>query len=151
MSHYSLQEKDYSSLDKNIKIVIVSTEWNRNYTLQMEEINQKFLEKNGFHNITKYMVPGAYEIPYMVKTIINTYAPDLIIALGVVIRWETTHYDMVAGESARGLTNIALQKDNKTAIINGILTCENTQQVEARINDNYALSGLNYLSELFKI
>lgn len=151
MSHYTLQKKDYSNLNKDIKIVFVSADWNRNYTKALEDINERFLKKNGFDNIEKFIVPGAYEVPYMVKKIQEKHSPDLIITFWVVIRWETTHYDMVAWESARWLMDIALKENNNTAIINGILTCENTQQVEARISDNYALSGLNYLAELAKI
>ena len=71
---------------------------------------------------------------------------DMIICLGVVIRGETTHYDVVAGESCRALMDLSLMADS--VLINGILTCENEDQVKARISPQYAISGLNYLAEL---
>jgi len=57
---------------------------------------------------------------------------------------------MVAGESARGIMNVSL-KNPELTIINGILTCENEKQVEERITETYALSGLNVLVEELKL
>lgn len=81
-------------------------------------------------------VPGAFEIPGAIRFAIdgpwNGGEPpfDGFIALGTVIRGETSHYDYVCGESARGLTNLAL--DHKAAIGYGILTVENGDQAWAR-------------------
>lgn len=150
MSDYKIQNTDYSALDKNIKIAFVTAEFNRNFTQALEDINESFLNETGFTNIEKYIVPWAYEIPGFIKKLQETKHPDLIICFWVVIRWETTHYDMVAWESARGIMNVILE--NKTpAIINGILTCENEQQVQARMSNTYAISGLNLLSEIQKL
>ena len=55
---------------------------------------------------------------------------DAFVALGCVIRGETTHYDYVCGESARGLMDLSLQHD--VAIGYGILTCENREQAMQR-------------------
>ncbi|MEX0300660.1 MAG: 6,7-dimethyl-8-ribityllumazine synthase [Kordiimonas sp.] len=79
-------------------------------------------------------VPGALEIPAAIKfAAIGTNSEfDGYVALGVVIRGETTHYDYVCGESARGLTDLALQHD--LAIGNGIQTVENGDQAWARAN-----------------
>ncbi|MDD2907193.1 MAG: 6,7-dimethyl-8-ribityllumazine synthase [Candidatus Gracilibacteria bacterium] len=151
MSNYKMQNGDYSKLDKNLKIVFVTAEFNRNFTKALEDINEKELNKNGFSNVEKFLVPGAYEIPAFVKLVKEKLNPDLIICFGVVIRGETTHYEMVAGESARGIMNISIEDNSKTAYINGILTCENEKQVEARISPTYALSGLNLLAERKKI
>lgn len=70
----------------------------------------------------------------------------LIIALGVIIRGETVHFDIIAGESARGLMDLSIRYD--TPLINGILTCEDEAQVRARIGPGYAISGLNLLATL---
>ncbi|MDD3645887.1 MAG: 6,7-dimethyl-8-ribityllumazine synthase [Candidatus Gracilibacteria bacterium] len=149
MSDYKTPLKDINKIDKNIKIVFITSEFNRDYTSRLEALNEHFLKENGFSNIERYNVPGAFEIPAFTKKIIEIKKPDLIICLGVVVRGETTHYDMVAGESARGIMNISIE--SKTAMINGILTCENFEQVEARVNYSAAVSGLNLLSELVKI
>ncbi|MDP2090227.1 MAG: 6,7-dimethyl-8-ribityllumazine synthase [Candidatus Gracilibacteria bacterium] len=150
MSKYKIVKNDYKNLNKNIHIVIISSEFNRELTKSLEDINEKFLLENGFKNIKKFLVPGAFEIPGFLKKIIKNTEPDLVICFGVVIRGETTHYEMVAGESARGIMDISIKSKN-TSIINGILTCENEEQVKSRISNTYALSGLNLLNEVNKI
>lgn len=77
-------------------------------------------------------VPGALEIPAAIKFAAASGKYDGYVALGCVIRGETTHYDYVCGESARGLQDLALQYD--LAIGNGILTVENRDQAWARAN-----------------
>jgi len=81
-------------------------------------------------------VPGALEISAAIKFAHkgNAVSYDGYIALGCVIRGETTHYDYVCGESARGLTNLAL--DHDLAIGNGIQTVENDAQAWARAKRN---------------
>lgn len=151
MSNYKMQIWDYSNLNKNIKIVFVSAEFNRDFTKALEDVNEKLLKDNWFNNVEKFLVPGAYEIPAFVKLVKQKLNPDLIICFWVVIRWETTHYEMVAWESARGIMNISIEDNTSTAYINWILTCENEEQVASRISSTYALSGLNLLSERKKI
>ena len=76
-------------------------------------------------------VPGALEIPGAVKIASNSNVHfDGYVALGCVIRGETTHYDTVCNESARGL--MALTLHDCLAIGNGILTVENSEQAWAR-------------------
>lgn len=85
------------------------------------------LEENGL----KYDVidvPGAFEIPAAVNFAIDRY--DGFVALGCVIRGQTSHYDYVCSESARGLQQLAI--DKKAAIGYGILTVENKDQAWAR-------------------
>ena len=79
----------------------------------------------------RFAVPGALEIPAAVQ-IASTSARrfDGYVALGCVIRGETSHYDIVCGESARGLQDLALR--HGLAIGNGILTVENEAQAWAR-------------------
>lgn len=77
-------------------------------------------------------VPGAFEIPAAVAMLETADASryDGYIALGCVIRGETSHYDYVCGESARGLQNLAVSRG--LAIGFGILTVENRAQAWAR-------------------
>lgn len=74
-------------------------------------------------------VPGALEIPGAVALAAETGRYDAFVALGVVIRGETWHFEIVAGESARGL--MALSMDG-IALGNGILTVENEAQALTR-------------------
>ena len=76
-----------------------------------------------FERIT---VPGAFEIPAAVQMAVQTGSYDGYVALGCVIRGETTHYDYVCGESARGLQDLAIR--HAIAIGYGIITVENEAQ-----------------------
>ncbi|MEN3973574.1 6,7-dimethyl-8-ribityllumazine synthase [Emcibacter sp. SYSU 3D8] len=77
-------------------------------------------------------VPGAFEIPGAIAmaeaSLVKSY--DGYVALGCVIRGETTHYDYVCGESARGLQELTFR--DRLAIGFGVLTCENDEQAWAR-------------------
>ena len=75
-------------------------------------------------------VPGALEIPQAVAMAEKSGQFDGAIALGCVMRGETSHYDIVTGESARGLMDIAIKK--KFPIGNAILTVETEDQAWAR-------------------
>ena len=74
-------------------------------------------------------VPGALEIPTAVSIAARQAQYDGFVALGCVIRGETTHYDTVCNDSSRGLTLLGL---NGVCIGNGILTVENLTQAEVR-------------------
>ena len=83
----------------------------------------------GGHRYEVVTVPGALEIPGAVSLAVESGRYDAFVALGVVIRGETYHFEIVAGESARGL--MALSMDG-VPIGNGILTVENEAQALAR-------------------
>ncbi len=79
--------------------------------------------------VERLSVPGALEIPGAVRMAMRG-GFDGFVALGCVIRGETSHYDIVASESARGLQQLALE--HELAIGNGILTVESRDQAMAR-------------------
>jgi 6,7-dimethyl-8-ribityllumazine synthase len=81
------------------------------------------------HDVEVVTVPGALEIPGAVALAGETGRYDAYVALGVVIRGETYHFEIVAGESARGLMALSL---DGLAIGNGILTVEDEAQALAR-------------------
>lgn len=82
-------------------------------------------------DIVKVTVPGALEIPHVISYAEAAEAGfDGYVALGCVIRGETTHYDYVCEESARALMDLAV--DRQLAIGNGIITVENEDQAWAR-------------------
>ena len=74
-------------------------------------------------------VPGALEVPAAIALAAETERYDGFVALGVVIRGETYHFEIVAGESARGIMALTL---DGLAVGNGILTVENEAQALAR-------------------
>ncbi len=75
-------------------------------------------------------VPGAFEIPAAVRIAIESGKYEGYVTLGCVIRGDTTHYDYVCAESARGLNDLAVQY--MAAIGYGILTVENPEQAWVR-------------------
>ena len=81
------------------------------------------------HSTEVLRVPGALEIPGAISLAAEDARYDGFVALGVVIRGETYHFEIVAGESARGI--MALTMDG-IAIGNGILTVENDEQARVR-------------------
>ncbi|MGF1561426.1 MAG: 6,7-dimethyl-8-ribityllumazine synthase [Geminicoccaceae bacterium] len=79
-------------------------------------------------------VPGALEVPQAVGLALESEMYDGYVALGCVIRGETYHFEIVAGESARGLMDLALE--DGVVIGNGILTVENKEQARVRADPN---------------
>lgn len=75
-------------------------------------------------------VPGALEIPTAIRLAADSRRYDGFVALGCVVRGETSHYELVCNESARGLTLLGIE--HGVAIGNGVLTVENMAQAEAR-------------------
>ena len=81
------------------------------------------------HQYETVTVPGALEVPGAIALAAETGRYDGFVALGVVIRGETYHFEIVAGESARGIMALTL---DGLAIGNGILTVENEAQALSR-------------------
>jgi 6,7-dimethyl-8-ribityllumazine synthase len=75
-------------------------------------------------------VPGCFELPFACRKLIETERYDAMVALGVVIRGETPHFDFVAGECARGLMDVQLA--TSVPIGFGVLTTENVAQAQER-------------------
>jgi 6,7-dimethyl-8-ribityllumazine synthase len=81
------------------------------------------------HQVEVVTVPGALEIPAVIALAAETGRYDGFVAIGVVIRGETYHFEIVSGESARGIMALTL---DGLAIGNGILTVENEAQALVR-------------------
>lgn len=88
---------------------------------------EREIERNGAL-CERVVVPGAFEIPGAIALAAGRY--DGFLALGCVIRGETSHYDYVCGESARALMDLAVQ--GKLAIGYGIVTVNTFEQAQAR-------------------
>lgn len=82
-------------------------------------------------DILHVSVPGALEVPLTLQKMAETDQFDALIALGAVIRGETYHFELVSNESGAGITRVSL--DAGIPIANAILTTENDEQAEARM------------------
>jgi 6,7-dimethyl-8-ribityllumazine synthase len=81
-------------------------------------------------DISVAWVPGAFELPFAAKAHAESGRFDAVIALGAVIRGETTHYELVAGECARGVQDVQLSTG--VPVMFGVLTTEDLGQAMAR-------------------
>jgi 6,7-dimethyl-8-ribityllumazine synthase len=84
-------------------------------------------------------VPGALEVPAAIAMATEAKPYDGVVALGCVIQGETYHFELVANESARGLTDLALTRG--LCIGNGILTVDNHAQAHARAGGDHGNKG----------
>ena len=82
-------------------------------------------------DITLATAPGALEIPLVLQTMANSQKFDALIALGAIIRGETYHFEVVANESARGISEV--QFNTGIPVANAVLTTENDDQALARM------------------
>ena len=82
-------------------------------------------------NIHHVQVPGALEVPVALQALAQTQRFDALIALGCIVRGETYHFELVANESGSAITQLAL--DHGLPIANAILTTENLEQAQARM------------------
>lgn len=81
-------------------------------------------------NLAVVRVPGSNELPAALQQLADRYRFDVLIALGVIIRGETLHYELIAQASAQALQQVALAA--RLAVINGIVVAENEAQAEER-------------------
>jgi 6,7-dimethyl-8-ribityllumazine synthase len=97
------------------------------------------LEEAGVTDVHEYDVPGAYELPMAAKLVAESGRYAAVVCLGAVIRGETTHYDYVCGESARGIQDVQLSTGVPCSF--GVLTVDNLDQALARAGGDKRDSG----------
>ena len=120
--------------------IVVSTfhEWLADQLLKgcLDELEQAGIGKK---SITVLHVPGAFEIPWGVRHLINTVNPDGIVTLGVIIRGETRHHEFIANSVFNALQSLTLECH--IPITCGILTTENTLQAMERAGGKHGHKG----------
>jgi 6,7-dimethyl-8-ribityllumazine synthase len=117
---------------KGLKFAIVASRFNEFITERMIEGCIDTLQRHGAlpEDIKIFLTPGSLEMPVVVQKIAQQKKYDAIICLGCIIRGETFHFEIVAGETAKGLFEISRQ--TATPIIFGILTAESIEQAMER-------------------
>jgi 6,7-dimethyl-8-ribityllumazine synthase len=96
-------------------------------------------EDAGVTGIDEFDVPGAYELPLAAKLAAESGRYAAVVCLGAVIRGETSHYDYVCGESARGIMDVQLETGVPCSF--GVLTVDNLDQALARSGGDKRDSG----------
>lgn len=117
---------------KELVIGIVQARFNQEVTNSLAKACWGALLEHGVQekNIDHVLVPGALEVPVALQAMAEKGGYDALIALGCIIRGETYHFELVANESAAGVTRVAL--DYQLPVANAILTTENMDQAVAR-------------------
>jgi 6,7-dimethyl-8-ribityllumazine synthase len=117
---------------KGLYIGIVQARFNESVTNALEHACRAELAALGVDDdhIDLMRVPGALEVPVALQAMAEKGGYDALVALGCVVRGETYHFELVANESAAGVSRVAL--DYQLPVANAILTTENLAQAVAR-------------------
>ena len=129
MGEYAAHE---GALDASgMRIAITVARFNRDVTEKLLDGAEAILRKHDAADVSIAWVPGAYELPLVAQRYAASSTVDAVICLGAVIRGETAHFEYVAGETAAGITRVAL--DTGVPVIFGVLTVDNREQAFERL------------------
>jgi len=127
---------------KSACIVLVKTEWNAAITDELEKGCRKIFLELGITNVQTLVVPGAVEIPFAIKQRnldVKNGKPDVVIALGCVIKGDTPHFEYVCQSVTQGITQLNLMLDRP--VIFGVLTVNTEAQAIERIGGKHGHKG----------
>jgi 6,7-dimethyl-8-ribityllumazine synthase len=113
---------------EGIRLAIVATRWHEKITSTLLERALAAAAKAGIKEPTVVRVPGAVELPVVCQALAKQH--DAVVALGVVIRGGTPHFEYVCDAVTYGLTRVSI--DESTPVGNGVLTCDTEAQAIAR-------------------
>ena len=117
---------------EGLRIGVVRARWNADIVERLAEGVRRGLAelRVAEADVTDVTVPGSFELPMGARILATSGEVDAVICLGCVIRGETTHYELVAGESASGIQQVQLTTGVPVAF--GVLTTEDRDQALAR-------------------
>jgi len=125
---------DFPELNgKDMRIGICYTRWNAEVVGKLREGTRSGLvDKCGVSadNIIEFEVPGSWELPVAARYMALAQKVDAVIAIGVLVKGETDHYDMIKDAACSAL--MTLQLETGIPVLNGILGCHTMDQAEAR-------------------
>lgn len=144
IQNQNLYQINTGILPKDACIVIVHTQWNPVIVNGLVDGCVNTLKEFGFHNYKIVQVPGAFEIPFGVKSVWDTHStkfekPQCFITLGCVLRGETPHFDYISKAVTDGV--MMLNMSLPVPVIFGVLTVDNQQQAEDRIGGAHGHKG----------
>lgn len=130
-----------NELNNSFSIAIVVSTFNESITTALKQGALDRLMEIGFQSdkITVVEVPGAVEIPFVAQMLAKKNQVEVIIALGAVIRGETSHYDYVCDQVSQGCQRVML--DYNLPVIFGVLTTENEEQAWNRLGGHHGHKG----------
>lgn len=115
-----------------MRFAIVESRWNDLLTSKLTSGALESLDQLGAgkEDVEIFRVPGSFEIPLAAKRVAETGRFDAVICVGVVIRGETPHFDYVAGEAAKGISQAAMATN--VPVLFGIVTADTVEQAMNR-------------------
>jgi len=122
-----------------VKVALVVGRFYEDLAQRLVAGARETLAQAGVTDIDEFDVPGAYELPMAAKLAAESGRYAGVVCLGAVIRGETSHYDYVCGESARGIQDVQLQTGVPCSF--GVLTVDNLPQALARSGGDKRNSG----------
>jgi 6,7-dimethyl-8-ribityllumazine synthase len=114
---------------RGLRVAVVVARFNSHVTTRLLDAATARLGELGVTEIDVSWVPGAFEVPAAAQYHATSGA-DAVLALGCVIRGETSHYDFVAGQAAAGIMRVGL--DTGVPVVFGVLTTEDLHQALVR-------------------
>ena len=140
----SLTSEEYFAPDLTAagrRFAVVVARFNRSITEALLEGTQRTLLSAGASasDIDVIWVPGAFELPGAAAQVVRRGRHDAVVALGCVIRGGTPHFDYVAGEAARGLSELGRTAD--VPVVFGVLTTDDEEQARARSGGEHGNKG----------
>lgn len=140
----NLSQYDKSALPdaRKMRFGLVVSEWNVEITESLFRGARETLIDCGVDpdNITRWNVPGSFELPFGCRKMINSSPQDAVIAIGSVIRGETRHFDFVCEAVAQGIKDLNVQTD--TPVIFCVLTDDTQEQAKARSGGRHGNKGI---------
>ncbi len=142
-SLHNLSDYDFKSVPsaEGMRFCIVVSEWNSEITGALMHGAYSTLLRHGAceADIREMVVPGSFELVYASGRLVNSGEYDAVIALGCVIRGDTPHFDYICQGTTFGLAS--LNKDGKTPVIYGLLTCDTMDQARERCGGSLGNKG----------
>jgi 6,7-dimethyl-8-ribityllumazine synthase len=137
----SVYDKSKIPNAKDLRFGIVVSEWNDEITEALAQGAKEALLDCGAlpENILRWNVPGSFELTFGCKKMIQTEKLDAIIAIGSVIRGETSHFDFVCSATAQGIKDLNVAYD--VPVIFCVLTDDNIEQSRARSGGKHGNKG----------
>ncbi len=123
------------------RIAVVASRFNENITRPLVDGALDALVRHGtaLDDVDVIWVPGAWELPIAVRRAMASERYEAVVALGAVIRGDTPHFDYVAGEASRGLSEAS--RDSDIPLGFGLLTCDTMEQALARAAGEHGNKG----------
>ncbi len=139
------------SLNGQEKIAIINARFNHIITDRLVEGAKDAFLRHGGHedNLDLILVPGAYEIPFVLDKLLAKNIYDGICCVGAVIRGSTPHFDYISAEATKGIANTALKYQKPVTF--GVLTTDTIEQAIERAGSKAGNKGFESMTGLIEL